>query len=268
MICQPTRLCLFLIILNKLLVLRTTRNTRFMTVLSIFRPIKTHLELERFFSHTLLGYSWEKKVSHKTNQKKKTQKKKNTREREYCVKSHHTNASQHKPVIHENLPVFKQNQLPFFFTQQIQEQSTLFELLSLHLYWLSKKLFWLSRNINSSFVQFPRFCKIFVVVVWMSTHVLDVNALSKYFNWEEWVKSQTWFSKPQQPLFSKWWNESAKNTTHDTENHFRWQSQIRGNLRLNCITEGWSQMMVLAVLIYFHSGTVLNIDEFRVLLQT
>ena len=74
MICQPTSLCLFLIILNKLLVLRTTRNTRFMTALSIFRPIKTHLELER--SSPTLCWVIREKRRWVTNQKKKKHKRK------------------------------------------------------------------------------------------------------------------------------------------------------------------------------------------------
>ena len=204
-ICRPT---LPVFVPHKLLVLRTTRKTRRVAMLSIFRPIKTHLELQRVFFNTLLGHQWEKSEPQK-QYKTKSQEKNTQKKGMLCQITSHQR-SQHKPHHTWKFVCVQVKETVFFFNPANPRKIDPLNCFSF-IFPDWEKLFLLSSNITSSFVQFPNmkdFVVIFALVI--STHVLDVNTVSKCFNWKDWVKSQTWFSKLQQPLFSKWWNESAK----------------------------------------------------------
>ena len=184
-------------------------------MLSIFRPIKTHLELQRVFSNTLLGHQWEK--SEPQNNTKQNAKKTHTKERNTLPNHITPTLTTQAPSFMKNLSVFKSKQLVFFFIQQIQEKSTLWIVFPSSLL-VEKKLFCLSRNITSSFVQFPNtkdFVVIFALVI--STHVLDVNAFQnvsiRKIGWRVKLDSQNFNNIGVQNVGMK----VRKNTTHDTE---------------------------------------------------
>ena len=184
-------------------------------MLSIFRLIKTHLELQRVFSNTLLGHQWEKSVPQK-QYKTKSQEKNTQKKGILCQITSHQR-SQHKPHHSWKLSVFRSKKLFFFFTQQIQEKSTLWIVFPSSLL-IERKVVWLSRNITSSFVQFPNtkdFVVFFALVI--RTHVLDVNAFQNAS-----IRKIGWRVKLDSQNFNNLWFQNdgmkvQKNTTHDTE---------------------------------------------------
>ena len=173
----------------------------------------------KIFSNTLLGYSWEKKVSHKTNQKKK-----NTKEKKHKIKK----------ILSNHITPTLRNTSPSFIKICLCSSKIN------RLFFSPNK----SKN-NQPFLN----CFPFILTDWAKSflivqeHQLIIRPISEILqdfccccclNWT-WMLCQNisigksgWrFKLDSQNLNNLYFQNDGmkvqKNTTHDTENHFRWQ---------------------------------------------